>query len=405
MAEPRVLVSWHESPDYIPAPVFSSRQLTVGPRRSDQPEDIYEIVTPIGMYDLHDHLSRHGVDTAFDLVVVSADAVRRNLPVNLAAFGCPVVLIAGDTHHLDQPLQIMLAYARAEPFDLVVNCHNRHHLHWYVEAGLRRVLWLPGGIARHIPVRPPERRRPTIAFVGQSGPFHPRRTRLLERLQESGLPLRGGRASRVDAASLYAGSQLSFNASLNADLNMRVFEVLSGQGCLLTDRLAPASGLDLLLEEGRDYLAYGSEEEMIEQARAALADPARCAAIAASGYRRFMAELQPDMQIARLMGWVGGAPVDALHEARDDPRMARGTGIGKLTGRVRNYERVQEKHRVIERPVVEIDARVPVPFMLDLADLPRLLIRIAPDADEARAAAPQARALGAQVVVADAAPA
>ena len=59
------------------------------------------------------------------------------------------------------------------------------------------------------------------------------------------------RGSRDHAADMCASSVVSFNASLNGDLNLRVFETLSAGGCLLTDRLSAQSGLDLILKTAK----------------------------------------------------------------------------------------------------------------------------------------------------------
>lgn len=397
MAVPRILVSWHESPSYIPAPRLSPDQFVVGPQRTDEPPDIYPLVAPREPYDLHEHLRAHGIDPAFDLVFVSFDSLMRNAPRNLAAFGCPLVLFAGDSHHMEAPLRTIIAYMRSEPFDLVVTGHNRHHLHWFQAGGARQAAWLPGLSVRHLPVAAPPRRRPEIAFVGQSGPFHPRRTRMLEHLQGAALPVRAGRATREVSAALYAGSQVAFNASLNGDLNMRVCEVLSASGCLLTDRLAPVSGLSQVLEEGREYLAYDDGEELVAQARALLADPVRAGAIAAAGHRRYMAELAPERQIARLLDWVGGGEIAPLYRGLDDLRVRCGPLAARLSARMRTYEGVQERHRQAERTVIDVAADAPPELVFDLADLPRLTLRLAPAMPEGAAIAAQARLLGARV--------
>ena len=400
MASPRVLVSWHESPSYIPAPRLAPDQFVVGPRRSDEPEDVYPVVAPKGPYDLHELLRQSGVDPAFDLVVVSVDSLLRNQPANLAAFGCPLVFLAGDTHHMEAPLRTAVAYARSQPFDLVVACHNRHHMHWFVAAGARQVAWLPGLIARHVPAPIPPRRQPAIAFVGQTGPLHPRRSRMLESLQGAGLPLHAGQASREKSARYYAACQVAFNASLNGDLNMRVFEVLSAGGCLLTDRLGPLSGLGLILEEGREYLAYGDGEELVEQARALLADPARADAVAAAGHCRFMAELRQELQVARLMRWIDGGEIAPLYLGHDDPRVRRGPVPDRLVARLRTYEKVQEQHRRQENLTVGVPASLPAGHVFDLADLPRLTLVLDRARPDAAALAGELRGLGARIEIA-----
>jgi len=222
---------------------------------------------------------------------------------------------------------------------------------------------------------------------------------MLKRLQEAGLPVKVGRATREQSAMLYAQSRLAFNASLNGDLNMRVFETLSASGCLLTDRLSPVSGLSGVLEEGSEFLGYGSGDELVEQAQSLMGDPARAAAMAAAGYRRYMAELAPELQKKRLLDWVGGADISPLHLGLDDPRVRRAGRPERLAARLRAYERVQELHRTQENPVANIAATHPADLVLDLADLPRLTLRLESDMPDVAALAEQARALGATVVI------
>lgn len=393
---PRVLVSWHEAPRYIAPPRLSSRQVSSVPEdgRGDGGSDL---VTPLGAYDLHDAVRRAGIDPVFDLVVVSADMLMRNQPRNLTAFGCPVVLLAGDTHHGPAPLRRLVRYALSEPFALVVVCNTRQHMHWYAEAGLDRVGWLPGLFARHLPQPPGGRREPVLAFVGQSGALHPRRHRLLERLKIEGLPLAHGKARRETAAVLYGRAAIGFNASLNGDFNMRVSEVLSAGACLLTDRLGPSSGLRLVLEEGRHVAAYGSADEMVAQARALLGDPVRAATIAAAGHRRFLEAFAPERQAARLLAWVAGGAIEPGYGASDDDRSARLASHADLVRRMARYEALQERQRTGERIAVDIGAEGTEDDVLDLADLHRVVLRLAPDAIAARRAAPRAARLGARI--------
>lgn len=394
---PRVLVSWHESPGYIAPPRLSPRQVSAGPRLEGDPEGLVDLVTPPGRYDLHDLVLRGGIDPVFDVVAVSADMLMRNRPQNLGAFGCPVVLLAGDTHHGKAPLRRVVAYAQSEPFDLVVVCHTRQHMHWYAEAGLPRVAWLPGLLARHLPQPPGATRRPVIAFVGQSGGLHPRRRHLLERLQAEGLPLARGTARREQAAAIYGRAAIGFNASLNGDFNMRVCEVLSAGACLLTDRLGPSAGMGLVLEEGRHHAAYGSAEELVAEARALLADPARARALAAAGHARYLETLAPDRQAARLLDWAAGGAIEPGYAADADERSARRAPGADLVRRMKRYELLQERQRLNERVAVDIGPEGTADDMLDLADLHRVVLCLAPDATAARAAATRAFRLGARI--------
>lgn len=370
MASPRVLVSWYIDPRYIGPFRLSEDQVTVGPYEGEAAPPGFHLRTPKGAYDLHACLEEAGIPTRFDLVVVVSDASGTNRPVNLGAFGCPVVLVAGDTHHLANPLSGLLAYAGEVRPDLLVTSYNRQHLHWFAAAGFANLAWLPGLIVREVPVSPVSDRHRQIAFVGQTGPYHPRRQRLVDALHAARLPILAGMAPLERALEVYAASLLSFNASLNGDLNLRVFEILSAGGCLVTDRLSPQSGLSLLLEEGRHMAAYGSAEELVEVARGLLAEPARALAMAEAGQRRWRQDLGGGRMARALVDFALDGRLDDRWRGRNDPRAGRAPDT--LATRVAVYERLQEIHRTEEAPSIVVDADLPDYLLEDAADLHRL---------------------------------
>lgn len=368
-----ILVSWYTNPDYIPPFRLSERQYTTGPNLNPAgPPPAFDAITPQGSYDLQAVVEEQGGPSSFDLVVVWADASRTNLPLNVRAFGCPAVLCVGDTHHMNTPLQTMLGYARQAGFDLIVSSHNRHHLHWFVEAGLPRVAWIPGLKVQHTP-RPFTRTRASrLGFVGQFGRFHPRRRRLIEGLQAHRLPLMACGGNRDFAADLYASSLLSLNISLNGDLNLRVFEVLSAGGCLLTDRLAPESGLEAILEPEREFLSYGDLDELRDKLRFHLARPEAALAVAEAGMRAYADRLTPARQIRTLLDWAFEGRLDHLHRSDWDRRPAfNADHKALLPKRIQLYERLQEVHRVEERCQVLFGTDVPASYIADTLDLHR----------------------------------
>jgi hypothetical protein len=389
----KLLVSWYTDPRYIAPFVLSDAQITVGPKlRADQPRLMYAATTPVGTYDLEAALKAQGITTDFDLIVVWADASGTNHPLNLDAFDCPKVLCVGDTHHLQAPLQKMTSYAADGRFDFVVSSHNRHHLHWFAAAGFGNVAWLPGLKVRHIPRPFPGSRTPGVCFVGQAGRFHPRRIRLLHALKQAAVPLIVTTADRDTAADRYASSVVSFNASLNGDLNLRVFEVLSAGGCLLTDRLAPQAGLDLLLEEDKEFIAYDSAEELIEKARFLLQNPQSALKIAGAGNRAFTEGMLPKTRTDALLGWVFDGRLDDVFRADRDSRRLESAASIKLETRLGVYEALQQLHLEKETPRVLFASDVPNIYLSDAADLRRLNPKIAafePDDLTGRSEAPK----------------
>jgi hypothetical protein len=391
--EKRILLSWYTNPEYIAPFVLSDAQITVGPQlRPDQPQLMFAAWTPAGAYDLKAASMRQGIGTDFDLLVVVADATGTNMPLNLNAFRCPKVLCVGDTQHWQGPLQKMIWYAANGDFDFIVSLNNRHHMHWFVHAGLHNVAWIPGLRAQHI-VRPFGTPRETrVCFVGRAGTFHPRRVRLLQALKQRAVPLIAASAAWQTAADLFASSIVSFNASLNGDLNLRVFEILEAGGCLLTDRLAPEAGLDLLLDEDKEFIGYDSEEELIEKAHWLLQNPPLALEIAEAGNRAYTSRFLPRMQSEALLAWVFDGKLDDLFRPAGDKRCLESVAFAdpfrragshvnfpleKLGSRLRVYEALQQLHLDKEAPRVLFASDVPYVYLSDSADLKRLNIEIA----------------------------
>jgi len=241
LPQPNALLFFLAHQDSYRKPLFSKKEIFVGPDTDTRiaPSRTFAVKAPVGSYDVAEVLRFLPPEQKPDFAVVKADATRRNFPRNLGQLACPKILLVGDTHHLDSPLQNLIGYAKSEPFDFIIFDHTRHHAHWFARAGLKNLHWLPaldyGFLPRELKAAPS---RP-LTFVGQVGAYHPWRRAVLNEVKSAGLPLELFRAKLQDTADLYADSQITLNVSLNGDLNLRVFEALSAGGFLLTDELTP----------------------------------------------------------------------------------------------------------------------------------------------------------------------
>ncbi|MFS8856344.1 glycosyl transferase family 1, partial [Synechococcus sp. H55.6] len=252
-AAPRILLNWPAPPDYIPPPLLSDRQVTLCPKARAKGFGLGFVnftgglvECPEGDYDLYDFVqqSEQIANKEFDLVAVWTSSFDYSNPFSTKKFSCPTVLLAGDTHHWEFPINHLLAYWATEGFDYVTTAYNRQHLHWFAAAGLENLAWLPLISMRPITHEWVEARENQIVFIGQQGSRHPRRSRLVQALKEAGLPILIKAANRIEAAERFANSLISFNCSQNADLNLRNLEVICAGGFLLTDSLSFASGFD-----------------------------------------------------------------------------------------------------------------------------------------------------------------
>jgi spore maturation protein CgeB len=107
-----------------------------------------------------------------------------------------------------------------------------------------------------------------------------RRRALLDRLGRNFRVHEVQGAFREDMARFFSRAKVVFNCSLSGDLNMRIFEALSCESFLVTDRIA--NGLTDLFADG-EHLAVYDDESLERVVAEALANDRRRAEIAARG--------------------------------------------------------------------------------------------------------------------------
>lgn len=358
-------------------PLFSTHEVFCGPDVETKVHDgrVATLKTPAGSHDAAHILAQLPVSQHPELIVVKADSTQRNCPRNLAAFKCPKVLLVGDTHHQRSPISSVISYAQSEPFDFVVMDHTRHHAHWFAQAGVKNLHWIPaldyGFLLRDL--REP-RTRP-LTFVGNTGVFHPWRRTVLTQLLRSGLPLEILQGTPREAADCYANSEVTLNISLNGDLNLRVFEALSAGGFLLTDALSDASGLSVLFEAGKHLETWSSPGELQEKIRHYLNRPDEVTRIRRQGQLEILRSHRPETKTQELLDLVFKGRVNPRYDLGLNAPKGRGQAVARLEPeRIRHlsaYEWIQETHRTSLSTTVFCAPSL-LAETLSLADLPRL---------------------------------
>ncbi|BAU11440.1 hypothetical protein LEP3755_19340 [Leptolyngbya sp. NIES-3755] len=302
------------------------------------------------------------------------------IPIGLSRLNCPTVMKLSDSHFRHRPIQSLIEYAQEVGCQYHWTAYDRHHLHFFREAGLSNPFWMPGAfsIAPYEPTIAPQKRY-DVLFCGNNSPTdHARRAKLLATLETAGVDLTVARKSYTDSLDAYTAAHIVFNCSLNGDLNRRVYEVLMAGGFLLTDRLAAESGLTQMFQEGVHLECYGSEQELLEKVQYYLAHPDRAAQIARQGQALFMQSYYPhdlDEQFLNIV--VKGQPIPALCLATDDDRTHRpiqSYTSEALRDRIRIYELIHELHRCNDRLTLLAPEGDYTETLKDLRDLPRLEI-------------------------------
>ena len=388
---PHVVLSWGNHPGYIPPPRFSANQTLLctgepgkGPRY-DTSRNVVHGWTGGPRADLGEALRAAGRTAKPDLIVIATDVYKKNRMVGLDAFDCPKLLLVGDTHHGPRPIETILSYATSQRFDAIAIQFTLHHAHWFRAAGFERIAWVPGLTAHLSKATAPAPRPAIVSFAGQLGPVFPRRTRLFEAMCDAGLPSFHFEVPRPDLEHVLRASPLTFNCSVNGDLNLRLFEATSAGSLLLTDRLSESSGLDRLFEPGVECVLYDTEPELIDLCRYYLRRPDEACTIAERARQRTAAVLDNDRLATQLARWAlsdGPAPF----EVGDDPRpRIPPTDATSLDSRLAIYQIAQLLHVERENPRAYIGAGCPAVSALDMIDLPRLRLVVANDRADVRA--------------------
>ncbi|HEY4329099.1 MAG TPA: glycosyltransferase [Phycisphaerae bacterium] len=282
-----------------------------------------------------------------NMLVVFYDSERRINPMNLAAVKCPRILSIGDTHHLTTPLQTPIDLAKREPYDLVLLEYNRQHLHFFLEAGIKQARWLPSFAISpiehkpHPPGMPRERR---VSFLG-SQDRHPYRSYILQELPKRGVEVDVGRGSHAGIATEYTKTRVNLNISLNGDLNQRIFEIPAAGGFMITDRLSPESGLELLLKNGRQITTFDTVEHLIDLIRHYLAHPLEADAIATAGNQAYMHRHRPQDKIRDLHAMLRGDMPTEYDAALERRTLLANDPWEKLRHRIALYEILRNLHR------------------------------------------------------------
>ena len=367
--------------------IFSTREVFCGPdcKSTVDGDRCRTIRTPVGAYDVKLIMERRLPSTQTpDLVVVKADATGRNYPINLKSLKCPKLLILGNTQHLKTPIQSLLKYALQENFDFIMTDHKRHHLHYFKEAGFEKVFWLPG--FNIYPHKQPyyENKTYEISFVGQAGRWHPYRKYVLQYLTANGIKINQFQTPQDRAAEIYAQSLINLNISLNGDLNLRVFEVLSSGGFLLTDRLSKESGLDIIFKDGEHLVCFNDEKDLLDKIQYFLKNPDEARAIARNGYEEFKRNHTPEKKIKELMDVIFHGKQNPLYDIQKEKRSVyvKSDSSTELMPRVATYEFFQEMHLKEKAPAILFWPGVDGKLACDVIDLPRLQLCIKNDSNE-----------------------
>ena len=197
-------------------------------------------------------------------------------PRGIESLPCPTVGYLIDVH-----VGLHSRLLAAQFFDVVFVAH-KDYVGNFIKAGIN-AHWLPVGCDPIIHSVPGLVRNIDVAFIGQMGYKGSARyeilTKVLSRFRSND---RNRFYTPREMSAIYGQAKIVFNASINGDLNMRVFEALASGALLVTDRIA--NGLNDLFQENIHYVGYTTIEEAIEKVSYYLEHKSERELIARQGY-------------------------------------------------------------------------------------------------------------------------
>ncbi len=202
--------------------------IQAGPRVSNSSDSI--LAQGLGVQSLMTSLARAGWPIRGVLLNYTDPFLLRAQPLHgFREWPGQRLLVCGDLHHGEHPLDALAAYLEAEPHDAVLFSFNPALLPAVRQRLKVPVRSLPPTFFRYPAAERVAQPRLELLHVGSLGPHHPCRRELVMALQSRGqLPFRHATTSSPEeAAALYAQHALVLNVPLNHDLNHRFFEVMA----------------------------------------------------------------------------------------------------------------------------------------------------------------------------------
>lgn len=381
----KVLLAHHWSFYLQRHPIFAQDELYLTSSQHEHPK-VFNV--PIGSsVDMGQLVKKLPSNWYPDLFIAKVDSFFNIIPRNVETLKCPKVLILGDTQHGNDPLNKMIEYAKSEKYDFYITDHKRHHLWYYWLAGITNLYWLPG-----LFLNPPnetfnwqEFQDPKLdnkffqgkaIFVGQAGKYHPRRKRILQYASDHLNNFWWGQLNQRDSLKAFAAADTALNVSLNGDLNLRIFEILSAKGFLLTDQLTDESGINLLLNEGEEYESFANASEMIDKIKYFSSYPDLISKYRQKGHTRYLKEYSPEKMIAVFNDLLQGNTIENRFTTKSINRIQYCQDTEFSRARISLYQVIQELHQKWENLEILLDARIKFTSVADFLDLPRVNVTL-----------------------------
>ena len=195
-------------------------------------------------------------------------------PQNVSEFKGLKVLLVGDTHHHLLTIRNAIDYCLKESWDAILLCHQPIHIDWFRSAlGEDRVFIynLQASVeelgATQICLKKlHERKNQLLTFYGDFSHLHPRRTGIVQELQENQIEVGFKHNGRIPANEWFntiAEDAYIMTACLNNQISTyQIYSML--QGCLVfSDQFNELNGWGRIFKDADSIVFYETSEQLI----------------------------------------------------------------------------------------------------------------------------------------------
>ncbi|MBM3254270.1 MAG: glycosyltransferase [Candidatus Omnitrophica bacterium] len=168
----------------------------------------------------------------------------------------PAIFYAIDAH-LKKPYKKIREQARH--YDLVF-CAHKDGADRLKKDKVADAVWLPVACAPAIHKKLTIQKRFDLGFVGTEGKKSKRKA-LLDFIKKKYPDSFIGRTEYTKISEIYSASKIGFNYSINNDINMRMFEIMSCGTMLLTNAIK-RNGFEDLFKNGIHLVTYKTKREL-----------------------------------------------------------------------------------------------------------------------------------------------
>jgi len=192
----------------------------------------------------------------------------------------PSAFLAIDTH-LKKPYKKILRQTKHYDFVFATQKQGAQMLS---QALRKKVEWIPLACDPKIHKKLELTKTYDVGFVGSYGGKGSYREELLLGIKAQFPNSFIGSAPHTKMSEIYSSSKIGINYSLNNDINMRIFEILSCGTMLLTSEIKD-NGLSDLFKEGEHLVTYKTKEQLIDLINYYLRHEEERRRIAKAGYK------------------------------------------------------------------------------------------------------------------------